>query len=1360
MGLSDGESLQYQIEELQQRATKDTLSGLLNRATMEQHIKRRLQRMEPDETCALFIVDLDNFKSVNDTLGHQAGDRAIHLSARILSGLFRPNDIVGRLGGDEFAVFLCGDITEEFTRKKAAEICESLHLALGDQTVVNLTASVGVYLADRGQAFEGLYQAADLALYKAKKAGKHRFFLKDRDGYREARSAEFRPVSTIPLSGLLENMDSGVALLELGDAPQVIYVSPSFCRIIGADPGKLELPIPLARLIHPDDLVAVEREIREAQRLGRPADSTHRVSSKRDDGWLWWYVRATEVEYDSPHPVMLITATDISQLKESELELKETNQRLQAAFDQTSKRIWEVDIHDGTFRAFTRDGKYQPLGGDNMKFPEHLITGGWIHPNSVTRFRRFAQELLSGRAQGYGNFAVRSRDTGHYSWASISYRTIFDDVGRAVRAVGVLESLPQGFASQGSWGSARRPLPEGLVADLIVRMCANLESDTVEDLWIEGSNLSSQVEDTRCSQVMQLERQKVFSQDGPGDLETLFDREELLRAYQEGRRWLSAEYRRVDSGGNIRWVRHVLYLSEEPSSHQLHIFVYLVRVDRLHQLELSVSGGAQRDPVSRLYDRDTVRHMAEALFAERSEGNRAVAVFQINGLVRQPMGAIPGAWLMLSEIASALSLALGGGCILGQYSPSQFVVVFPSVTGREDTRRRMEEAMSFLRRTLPGSPFDALLYIAGISISPARTASYSLMLSQAERICAFWWNAAADTVAFSQESEDWLWPQQQQDCDSTEQVAVHSSEMDRPLSEREKDVALDCVSAMLAARTLDASLKSVLQTIGGYYHADRVYTLMLVENGHALVMTFEWTAAGKRSIQQAVSGTRLERFPLLTRCMEERAPMFLTRRHLHNAPGSDSPAPDWYFTAFPLIRGTQVEGFLCIENAREHPGDAALFSTLIPHMLRERERFSSIERASGAAEQLLGLPDLRAYMDAIYSLSSERFSSLGAVCLDIPGFAAINSSCGFEYGSRLLWYVAKTLSEVFGTAFLFRTWDAEFIAFLPNTTREVFLGRCGRLRSILQRRYPKEVRIGRAWADGAFTGQRLVKEAKASMHAEPLEPDAGAPQFEEFSTVGDAARAGRFTVYFQPKIDLRTGALAGAEVLVRGIDNNGAIVMPATFIEMLEETGTVRELDLFVLERALAQADRWRSQGLGIVPVAVNISRVTLVHPSTLASVLAVQSHYPQLPPEALELEITERGGLETGELRAIVERFRSCGLHIGLDDFGSQYANLSLFASVRFDTVKLDRSLMADLVTNPIGRTLVRDIVRICKNHGMVCVAEGVETAAQRDTLLELGCRYAQGYYYDRPLPCEAFENKYLRPRAEADTQGKEERT
>ena len=118
------ESLQHQFEELKERASKDALSGLLNRTTAEMYISRRLEKMEPGEHCALFIIDMDNFKQVNDTLGHQAGDQAIRQSARILSGLFRANDIVGRLGGDEFIVFISGTVTEKLIHRKGKEICE------------------------------------------------------------------------------------------------------------------------------------------------------------------------------------------------------------------------------------------------------------------------------------------------------------------------------------------------------------------------------------------------------------------------------------------------------------------------------------------------------------------------------------------------------------------------------------------------------------------------------------------------------------------------------------------------------------------------------------------------------------------------------------------------------------------------------------------------------------------------------------------------------------------------------------------------------------------------------------------------------------------------------------------------------------------------------------------------------------------------------------------------------------------------------------------------------------------------------------------------------------------------------------
>ena len=118
------------------------------------------------------------------------------------------------------------------------------------------------------------------------------------------------------------------------------------------------------------------------------------------------------------------------------------------------------------------------------------------------------------------------------------------------------------------------------------------------------------------------------------------------------------------------------------------------------------------------------------------------------------------------------------------------------------------------------------------------------------------------------------------------------------------------------------------------------------------------------------------------------------------------------------------------------------------------------------------------------------------------------------------------------------------------------------------------------------------------------------------------------------------------------------------------------------------------------------------------------------------------------------MEQFRQHGIIFSLDDFGSQYANISIFTNVRFDIVKLDRSMISGLAENSISQMLVRDIVHICETCGIDCVAEGVETSEQRAALLEAGCLYAQGYYYDRPMPAEQFKAKYLSrtPKKEVD--------
>ena len=1335
------------MKDLWRSASKDSLSGLMNRDAMERHIREKLERMTQNEICALFIIDLDNFKTVNDTLGHPVGDEAIRQASKILSGIFRANDIVGRLGGDEFAAFMCGEITEESVREKAEAICEKLQMTLGGHETVNVTASVGIHMAEKGQRLDGLYQSADLALYKAKKAGKHQFCLKNRDNIQRG---GMHPANVITLGALLENMESGVALLEMGENPQITYVSPSFFRILGVDEEYFHLPKPLYELIHPDDLMATLSLLREGIAREQVVESIHRVHAGEECNWLWWQVRAVKIDDRGSTPVMLVTTTDVSKLKEAQYDQEARLRRLQTAFDMTAQHVWEVDLGTGFFHSDIPETQDEALREACIRFPEDLIAGGWIHPDSVERFRSFAKELLDGRARGFGNFAVRRNANGCYGWVSLSYRILFDDAGQAIQAVGVAEDLPGSFIGLDNWPPNQQRLPENLVVDLVVWMQANLTLDSIEAMWLEGSDISTQVQGARCSEFLRMDKQHIFCKGDQQNFVASYDRDMLLRLYQDGQRWLCAEYRRADHSGNIRWVRHILYLAENPVTKDVFLFVYLLWLDPDRRFEKLILGTPERDKVTRLYTRDAVRRMAEALFSDRKSGNRAVVVFQINGMEQLPSG--PEKDRLLSGLSSGLSLVLGGSCLLGQHSPQQIVAVFPGITEKNTLRRRLEESVSVLRRMLAPEPaYHVLRFVIGVDLLPAATANYRFMLMRTIETCALHWSTAVDTVMFAREQEKLDWEHLYTIRDGY--VTIHKEEMERPLSEREKNLALDGVSVMLAAKTLDASITGVLKAIGEYYRADRVYSLMLVEKNSAVLMTFEWTNGIKPSIQQVVSGMPLEKFPLLTKCMREQAPVFLAR------PGSDGPDSDgtaerpWHFTVFPLMHEGKksIDGFLCIENARRYPSDAAVFSTLIPFMLQQRERFRNIENSSSMTRRLMSVPDLRAYIDTLRTLNSDYYSSMGAVCLEIPGFTAVNNKQGFEYGSRMLWYVSNIMTELFGQELLFRIREAEFIAFCPNTTRAVFLGRCGRLWSVLQRRYPKQVRMGQSWANGTFTGEHLAEMANGAMrsaHTELFAQELSAfPGIMYASVSDDPAWRKQFTVYFQPKVDMRNGALVGAEALARRIAEDGTIIQSMQFIPLLEENGAIRDLDLFVLERSLAQMERWQSEGFGIVPISVNLSRTTLAHPAILASVLAIQSRYPEIPASALELEITESGnGFKTSELRDFVEQFRACGLHMSLDDFGSQYANLSLFTNVKFDTVKLDQSLISDLGSNPISRMLVRDLVEICRTCGMTCVAEGVETEEQIAALLEIGSVYAQGFYYDRPLSASAFEQKYLR--------------
>lgn len=1344
---TDGRDVAAQREEPRETEAKDPLCGLLNREAVVWHVEKRLSAMADTDSCALFLIDLDDFSQVNATLGCQAGDRAIRQAARILSGLFRASDVLGRLGGDEFVAFLAGQIPEKAARAKGAQVCNQLQLVLGEAPDITVTASVGICLVQgKGQNFQKLYQLAGAALRQAQNAGKHGYCLQRSASFAVSCENDFFPAGALSLSELLENLDSGVSLMEMSEPPRILYVSPSFCRLLGVDAEKYTVPRLVSQLVHPDDLRSLLRIVQQGLEQGKCVEHIHRVSADGEH-WRWWRIRAAHIPYENPYPVMLVTAADISQLKERERRLEEEGERLRLAFSQTDQLLWEVDVQAHTLRFFASEERLNALPEEDAQFPEGIISGGWIHPYSVTRFRAFAHELLGGASQGFGNFIIRHKDTGCYAWIAVSYRMLFGETGGAARAIGVLEKLPQEVVGVSGSGGMRYPLPSAMIAEMVAGFQIDLTEDRLYTQWDEGRDLTSRQRDEKGSRALREEAARIFPEDMRPELLSCFDRDQLLAYFARGEQWFTARYRRVDNGGTVRWVNHTIYMVEDPMTKNIFLSMYIGRQDLRRSWEEMLGIPLRQDPLTHLCETAYAQKVAEMLIGQANGAHIcALALVQLGGLARLYAADEQSMRRAQRAMAAALYASLGSDCVLSRCGNGQFVAFFPAIHSQFDLRGRLEESLAFVRRLLSAVlPMEYLRLLAGAACAQTSHAEYAVLLNQASHTCQMWQNAAVDTVAFPAEGDEWdLYETQLPGADA--QATARPQELYRPLTGQERDTALRCMSAMLSARSLEDSVQEALRSLGAYYRADRAYVLKLAEERQVVTMPYEWTSHKKRSIQQAVSGMMLDRFPLLKRCMGERAPVFLSRSP---AFASDEAGRVWHYTAVPLMHQEEVAGFLCIENAREHAEDAALCSMLAPYLVQERDRYKKENRAA-EAESLLNLPNLRSYLDAASHLDSDHYGSMGVVCVDVPNLSAINSSLGFAYGSQLLQYVVRTLTDTFGQEWIFRTWDSAFLALSPNIMRQAFMGRYARLRTALFRRYPKEMRVGSAWAGGDFQIQGLVQEARASMREDTTEAVADMEAFilghNRFRDVADAARAGRFTVYFQPQVDTSTGVLVGAEALVRGLDEDGTIIPPNRFIGTLEKSGNIRDLDLFVLNQAMAQMEAWRAAGLDLVKVSVNLSRVSLFAPTTLASILAIASHYPSIPLENVELEITETiGWQEISSLQALMEQFRQCGLHFSLDDFGSKYANMQIFTGVKFDTVKLDRSLIAGMVGNSISQMLVQDIVRICQTCGMACIAEGVETQEQAAALEKMGCRCAQGYYFDRPLPAEQFERKYL---------------
>lgn len=232
----------------------------------------------------------------------------------------------------------------------------------------------------------------------------------------------------------------------------------------------------------------------------------------------------------------------------------------------------------------------------------------------------------------------------------------------------------------------------------------------------------------------------------------------------------------------------------------------------------------------------------------------------------------------------------------------------------------------------------------------------------------------------------------------------------------------------------------------------------------------------------------------------------------------------------------------------------------------------------------------------------------------------------------------------------------------------------------------------------------------------------------------------QFQVWYQPKHDIATGKLVGAEALVRWMHPRHGFMSPGEFIPIFEENGFVAKMDYYVWEESCAAVKRWREKGLVTVPISVNISRADFIYFRGQDVLQPLVEKYG-LQPSDLHLEVTESAYVDHQEMViSQVNSLHKRGFPIELDDFGTGYSSLSMFSHMNIDVVKLDMSFIRQARSEQNDKML-QHIITMCKAMGLQVLSEGVETEEQLQRLLSMGCDYVQGYYYSKPLPEAEFE-------------------
>ncbi|MDO4552776.1 MAG: diguanylate cyclase, partial [Bacillota bacterium] len=1195
-----------EVQLLTERASRDSLTRLLNREAAENAIAEAIGALKEGETAALFMIDMDNFKEINDTKGHQTGDRTLKGAADAIAEVFRKEDILGRVGGDEFMVYLPRNASEKLVWNKAAALVEALQFSVDGMSV---TASVGAALCkDRDTSFSKLYAEADAALYSAKDKGKNCFCIFGGETDRPGKEIAEGGVSAVQIKTLLEYMDGGVILAEVGTDVKITYVSPSFFKFTGWSREEVgAYGERLLSLVYPEDLPPVIETLRRAAESSEPQDCAYRAGK---GGLDWRHLRVVRLSVLSDAKASVIgVVSDITDLKKEEEQREISEARYRMAAELTEATIWEVDIASRTmWQAGGVFGGQERRERTIRDVPRGFLESGAVHPESRADVFRMFEDLYEGRDGKEYTLRLNDERDG-YVWHRAVFKLLRDGNGRPLRSVGVLEAMPNIDAEMRIFEAEQRFM-DSVTPSILGSVCVNLSKNIVERAHVTfpcagGVSYDEFYADFALG---------LLPENLP-HMEALLKREALLALYQEGKTWMYEEYPYRQEDGSYRWHNLAINLLRHPVSTDVFVFAYLRDVEERRRWEMELPEPARRDSATMLYTRASMEDLVEVAISRMPEGARCVmTVIEISDLERfKSKNGILLSRQLLFTVGRLCRVLVGGDVVLGSLEESRIAVFRAGSASSQEHRLHLEHgrdhARALLEKTFMSDDFEEAW---GYAIMEKESAGFGELVRRAAVACSIARGRGRAAIA---------------------EYTAADGALSTALPERGAEFYGEEEKRILIVDD-DPIFRQLLRSA-----LEEEYRIDEAEDGEKALELL-----GENSYDLVISDILMPKRTgwELLEAMKEKELLPATPVVIITADAnSDSEVKALDLGATDVV----VKPFFAktlqsrVRNIIGRRTAARIAEKNKLYELRFQQQAESLRMAE--YDDLTGLLNRQGFYRRVRErLGREPDTPFCILRFDFDNFKVFNDAMGVAAGDRLLQALALALREYCGPESVYARLEADhFVRLLPvsQSSPEQFFDwisnwmdthlpdmKLSSHMGVYEIEDPAmEVSLMCDWAMMALRSIKGNFNRRVAFYDESLRQMLLEEQ-ELFGDMVPALRNREFLLYFQPQYNYGNGELTGAECLVRWNHPRRGLLSPAAFIPLFESNGFITSLDEYVWEESCRTLRKWLDEGSMSVPVplSVNISRIDIYNPQLCENLKTLMSRY-RLPASLLKLEIT-----------------------------------------------------------------------------------------------------------------------------------------